>query len=237
MNQIANRTPGLPVAFRAPALPPIVAGAVAHYLNPDPHAGPRVRVLAPALRDKAGQFVAEADASDIPAGFGAVNQWLLMVSNGVGKAPPPEEFPNRVSAITAACADLPGWGFNADTATRALREFRWFPSAAEVHDLISDATKAHRDTVRALRALAEAQEPVKALEAPQATPEERAAVAAALKGVIAEAQGRADASETAPPEIARSRCLTPDVIASLRARDPRIQAAIKMREQMKGAGQ
>lgn len=210
----------VPAPFRAPTFSPPVARAVREFLEHEAHGNLRrfgVPTIAPHLRERAAAYLAEADRAAAPASPGAVAAWLAAVCGAVANPPTEDEYRVRAGAVAAACSDLPGWVFNAETATLAVRRFQWFPSAAEVYALLGEATKAHRDTVRALRAIAAAPPPDEPGE-----PVDRAAAAEVVAQLAGEMSARAEARESAAGGGAaapapRARPLPPEHLAAARA--------------------
>lgn len=205
---------------------PGLAAAVAHWLAPDPHGGERRRALSAAERGEAAARLAAIEALAAPAGVATVRKWLLIVASGVNNAPGVEDFGPRASAVAMACSDLPGWGFSDATAREALRRFKWFPSAAEVASLIAEATQAERDAAPALRALLAPPDDLPPVNPPM-RPEQRAAVAAGLRGLVGEMDARARLAEAegAARRRARPSPLRPDVLAVVRDASPIVRAA------------
>jgi hypothetical protein len=166
----------------------------------------------------------EAESRSGPADLAAVRGWLLPLSAAVRQAPLPDEFAARAGAVAHACSDLPAWAFDAEALKLAMTRFQWFPSAADVHKLLDETSKARRDTIKALRALSEA-EPAK----PEAEPmheDERKEVAEHVRAILAireaetAAAGRMEERSEVKPNHPR-----PDQLEAIRAGNPIIQKA------------
>lgn len=233
MGDIAMRPAGLPDLLREPVFSPRVEVAVRQYLDYAAHGNLRrlgVPVLPEVLRKRAAQYVAIADQQGVPATFDTIRKWLLIVTSGVNNPPVAADFAARITAIEFACQYMPGWGFSDDTARTALMRFKWLPSAAEVRDLIAEATAPRLAKIRALRALATVQGPEPETQAP--SEEARREMAARLRAVVAENAARAEATERANPSgrPVKATHLPPDLLAAQRDASPLVQAARAARE-------
>ena len=228
MGEVATRPAGLPDLLREPVFSPRVEVAVRQYLDYAAHGNLRrlgVPVLPEDLRKRAAQYVAIADEQGGPAPFDTIRKWLLIVTSGVNNPPVAADFAARISAIEFACQDLPAWGFSDDTARTALMRFKWLPSAAEVRELVAEATAPRLAKIRALRALAAVQGPE--LETPPLSEEARREMAAKLRAVVAENAARAGAAERGNPSgrPVKATRLPPDMLAAQRDASPMVKAA------------
>ena len=228
MNSIvtANSLTVLPSAVVLPEFPPEVRAAVAHY-------------LAAALRERCAMAAAALDARDRPAPLAVVRLWLLGLTV-ITFAPGAGDFDLHASAVSSACADLPGWAFNAATQVAALRKFPRWPSPAEWHDWLADEIRKIRDTARALRALATAsdggttgQPPDRPMTASERVSEAEA-VAAKLEAWREEM--RRGTSMAPGPDLPMARYLAPDQLAVVRDASPLVQDARKMQAELRDRG-
>lgn len=234
--KVSTPTISLPAPPALPALPPIVADAVMQFLDPDPHAGPRVRTLPEEMRTRAAAFVAEMDRRAEPAPLGLVVAWLVPIAGAVRNCPPPEDFNIRASAVRVACLELPAWAFNERAQAVAISRWVWWPAAADVRELLAETAKPILDTTRAFRALAKATPPPRPAPEPERSAEERAAEAVAVRAIVARrqaevtAQGAAEKSERAA--VRPSKPIRPDILKAMRDADPLVQAARAMRAEL-----
>lgn len=230
----SRRSDALAEPLPPPVLSPRIAAAVRDFDN---HRRFGVPVLSEHLRKRAADYVAEADAKAAPATAETVRKWLLPLVAAVGWTPDQNETSIRAGVIAQACSDLPGWGFNAATATAALRKFAKFPSAAEVHALIAEETADLRRTVTALRAIASASGPAE--DGPPPSARERDAMVEKLRGLTAEMDGRARQAEVAAGGAGRSvkpSFATPEQTRAWRASNPIVQAALAEAAALKARG-
>lgn len=200
MNEIAKRDAGLlpERLLRVPALLPEVKAAVMQFLNPEPHAGPPVRVLAPELRQRCAAFAAAADDRRGPAGFSVVKAWLTGMGAGAEFPPTEKEVETRAAAVALACATLPAWAFNAETMAEGLRKWGKLPSAHAAFEFLNEATAEYRGTVRAMRALGEAQEASSDRDV-ERSPRERELAAQHIRNTLAAFKAEAARAEPDMP--------------------------------------
>ena len=123
--------------------------------------------VSPVVVQQARHHLAALEAFHKPAGEQQIEAWCRMLRGGT--APIDErEFSSRLFAIRATCEDLPGWVWSRETLKLAWRECKFFPSAAEVFDILDAvAQKGLRGTSH-VRMLAAAT-PAAALSAPDPT--------------------------------------------------------------------
>lgn len=136
----------------APARPAALAHAFETFTGMDVVRGN----VSAEVRAEAAQYLAALDARNKPAPMARVEFWARKLMAGtppLGKS----EFQGRLEAIFDACRDLPAWVWNEETLRRARRSFRFFPSAAEVFELLNDVTQRELLGTSIIRQLAGAQ--------------------------------------------------------------------------------
>ncbi len=234
--QLSAYNTALPSLPALPTLPDDVAHAVTQFLDPEPHAGPRVRFLSEEMRARAAAFVAEMDRRSEPAPLPMVVAWLLPIAGAVRNTPAHADFNIRAGAVRIACLELPGWAFNERAQAVAISRWAWWPAAADARDLLAEQAKPILDTTRALRALAKAAPPPRPAAEPVQTDGERAAEAEHVRATVAtwqaevKARGAAEKSEQAA--VRPGKPIHPDVLKAMRDADQLMQAARASRDEI-----
>jgi hypothetical protein len=139
----------------APALPRhsgALTSAIRDFINPHPDIG--LPQVSPETQAEARAALPALETLCRPATADRVAAWLLPVSSGVGKQITREEFAMRIGPITAALADMPGSVFTVAMQREALRTFKYFPSASEVHALLAPHAREIEAARNALRKIA-----------------------------------------------------------------------------------
>jgi hypothetical protein len=143
------------------ALSPLLANAIKVLLEPPRRyaaSGEKAPlVIASGSFTPSTEVVTEAqralpgiEAALVPASLGEIRDWLQRVNAGVRIPLDRDEFDLRFSAIGAVCSDLPAKVWNDETLKTGLKAWRFFPSAADVAELLEDAARplfAARDAV------------------------------------------------------------------------------------------
>ena len=146
MNAIEpSRRPQLAHELRAEAdrlirgpvrLPGATAEAPGMIVEPDPAWHPGAAEAAARLRA----------AYDQPADRDTVQQWLELLAASVASPPTSaKEFDKRLSAIMFLCGDLPAECWGPETLRKAQATFKFWPSVAEIWELL----KPHADRLAA----------------------------------------------------------------------------------------
>lgn len=68
----------------------------------------------------------------------SVRDWLKVVNSAVRNPQPEAEFEARLAAIDFACRTLGPEAWNTATLGTAVRKFQFFPSAADVYELLAE---------------------------------------------------------------------------------------------------
>lgn len=185
----------LPDTKAPPSIPPVLAQAVDGF---EPMQTIRGTIAAPAI-------VAARDTLDALARYNAparpahVEFWCRKLRQGV--APIADDaFEGRAEAIQIAAGDFPAWAFSTETLRLGWRAWRFFPTAAEVHDLLAPIVWRQTRNLAVIRQIAACTLPVPAGPPPGpvpepalATPEEIARVEALVSSMKAEVLGRSAA--------------------------------------------
>lgn len=111
------------------------------------------------------------DTRHRPADDQAIRQWLTRLACAVSNPPNEEDMAARLSAIMFVCGEFPAGCWTDDTLRSAIRKFRFWPAAAEVHDLLKPRADVLAETLR-LTHTPRAQESTKPYN-PVASPEVR----------------------------------------------------------------
>ena len=214
MNALTPRAPGggalLPGGTGSDALEALVAcvtadcGALRHGA-PD------------ALVREAAALLRSHDAP--PATTRAIVAWLRPIVAAVrGGAPATEsDLQVRAHAVAVACADLPAEVFTVAAATAGLRSWQWWPSAAEVRQVVEAEAAPWRARRRALAAVAASwvsDYPDGSEGHQAANVEQKKAISALVGSMRAEVAEREQAERDArAPLKARAYHLTPAQLA------------------------
>lgn len=149
--------------------------------------------------------VEQAAASVLPD---VLKSWLRALSEAlpVGSvASDPSRLVNAVRAICEACGEFPAACFTPKTRGEVLRRCRFFPSAAELAEIIQPIADRERAILSAVRSIATAL-PAPPSQARRDTPEEIAACIARNATVIQALKAPAGAQESEP---LATKCLSP----------------------------
>lgn len=111
--------------------------------------GPQLLPFLPDARD----FLPYAEAALQPATLGAVGDWVTRLRGGVRIHLDDRAFAARWSAILDACDGMPAGVWAPATRREALQRFDFFPSAAQIYDLLRPHARRIALTVRALHVL------------------------------------------------------------------------------------
>jgi hypothetical protein len=208
---------------RLPAFPPEWEVAIKQFLEPDWRAGPPATRM-PAATHAGMQALCEAwDPAFDPAPITLVTRWLReLAAAGLANGPTSrEDLTARAGAVAFVCNTLPAWAFNANTLRQALATLKFFPTPANVLELLTAHCRPTVSRLKALRAIVKAGPRVVAEpEAP--TEDERQAV----RRLLAEVRGGLRAAEVARQSIStrpqmndrpRTAHLTPDQLRAARA--------------------
>ena len=84
--------------------------------------------------------------------------------------PPGDDMPAKISAIGQVCGDLPAWVFSLAAQTEAMRQWQWWPAAADVHALLVELSADDLATIAALRRVATTDPPLRYIPAPERPP-------------------------------------------------------------------
>lgn len=118
----------------------------------------------------------------------ALTTWLLPIAAAV-RNPPGDDMPAKISAIGQVCGDLPAWVFSLAAQTEAMRQWQWWPAAADVHALLVELSADDLATIAALRRVATTDPPLRYIPAPERPPPteaEKAAVHEMVAKFVAE---------------------------------------------------
>lgn len=200
-------------ATNLPAVQPLklsqpLAEAIVPFHTPHPEAPPEAPptwMLAEirAAHAKLGRALGPTEASTIA-------RWIIPLASMVSRAPEGDNLRIRVQAMAQALTDLPICCWTAETQRQAARTFKWWPSVAEISDLVSPAAQPLRMQRAALQRMMFVKPTRGSPEARQEAPEERAAHAERNRLAV-----QALADELADKEAkARSRRITPSHLSA-----------------------
>lgn len=118
--------------------------------------------VAPLVVEQAQRHLVALEAFHRPAAEGQIEAWCRMLRGGT--APIEErEFSARLFAIRATCDDLPAWVWSRETLKIAWKICKFFPTAAEVFELLEPVAERGSRGLAQVRLLA-AVVPVVAIE-------------------------------------------------------------------------
>jgi hypothetical protein len=101
--------------------------------------------------EEAKTLLAECERRRAPAGRDAVVTWLKPLVAAVSNPPTEKDFIARAAVIAEVCADLPIAVFNVETQRDAIKRWKFWPSAAEVHFELEFAAFGYVGPIRRLR--------------------------------------------------------------------------------------
>jgi hypothetical protein len=104
----------------------------------------------------AARLAAELRRNILPTTFAIVRKWLNDLTAGPQLPKDGNTLDVRAGAVFAACSEFPASVWSADTLARAFRTFKWFPSPAEVYDLLKPEANKIADVIAGLEAVASA---------------------------------------------------------------------------------
>lgn len=203
-----------------------LAQAIVPFETPHPEAPPDAPPLwmMPEIRAahaKLGQALGPTDAATIA-------RWIVPLASMVSRAPEGEALRVRVQAMAHALTDLPACCWTPETQRQAARSFKFWPSVAEIAELVMPASQPLRMQRAALqRMMFTKPKPTRGSpDARQETPQERAAHAEANRRAVEAMREQLEARER-EAKAARIRpvLLTPaQRVAYLRAAGQHVTA-------------
>jgi hypothetical protein len=188
-----------------PAIQPLVlsqplARAIGPFETPHPEAppDPPPAWMMPEIRAahaKLGQALGPTDAAIIA-------RWIAPLASMVSRAPEGDTLRVRVQAMAHALTDLPLCCWTADMQRLAARTFKFWPSVAEIAELVAPAAQPMRQQRAALQRM------MFVKPKPRGSPEERAAHAErnrqaveAMRAELADKEARSRAARIAPSHL------------------------------------
>lgn len=139
---------------RRPSPPPIPE-SLAAWLAPveDGHQMPHYPSW---LQDMARTALEAIEPMMLPVSERRLREWLLPIPSSVRNGGRSKEDTTRwLGAVAIALEDVPGCLFNRESQVAALRTFEFFPSAADIYQVIADDRARLTRRVLALRHIAE----------------------------------------------------------------------------------
>lgn len=104
---------------------------------------------------QAKHFLEQLEAISKPPKPEVIADWVSFLATGVASPPGPEEIRLKTGALMLNCGNLPAvW--TRETLIAALDKFKFFPSAAEVKELLSGFAEKIQRQKQALEAMANA---------------------------------------------------------------------------------
>lgn len=143
---------------KLPALrpsPPPVSDGLAAWCAPieDGHQMPHYPSW---LQEQARTALEAIEPMMVPVSERRLREWLLPIPSSVRNGGRnPDETKRWLGAVALAMADVPGCLFNRESQVAALRTFEFFPSAADIYQVIADDRARLTRRVLALRHIAE----------------------------------------------------------------------------------
>ncbi|MBS7790087.1 hypothetical protein KTR66_08780 [Roseococcus sp. SDR] len=207
-------------ATNLPALQPLtlsqpLAEAIVTFGTPHPDALPDAppRWMMPEIRAahaKLGDALAPTDAATIV-------RWIAPLASMVSKAPEGRALRVRVQAMAHALTDLPRCCWTPETQRQAARTFRFWPSVAEIAELVTPAAQPLRHQRAALQRMMFVEPSRGSPEERRETSAERASHAEANRRAVEAMRAQLDQREREDKAARRRRVqLTPDQLAAHR---------------------
>ena len=137
---------------------------------------------------EAARVLALYDRATLPPSTDMVVQWLLPLMTAVSNPPMPEVFTARAGAIAAALFDIPSIVLTLESATKATRRWKFWPSVMEIHGYLLEEAAPIRERRRALQRIVDAK-PSQQSHRP-ASQEERDKISKGMDGLVAELKAR-----------------------------------------------
>jgi len=191
-----------------PPAPAVLSQSLGHlverWIEPLPRRPRLPERVSEATRTEAGLAERRQRQACRPVSALRVREWLAPVASAVRNPPAADDFEKRAAVIAAVCQDLPAAVFTPQTQREACSKFQFWPSAADVFELLESHAKPMRDTLSALEALANA--PVQAPEPAEPwhppTEAEKEAVSAQARAVVAEFRAMSKPEPLVDPRVA-----------------------------------
>lgn len=132
---------------------------LAHFAEGIFYARSDIQRFGPALGQITGALIGEALAllPVLPAAgirHDALLQWLLPITGAVRNPPAPDELKLRIPAIGSACCELPSGVFCKGAQSDAMRQWVWWPAAADVYELVTKFSAKELGVLAAIRHIA-----------------------------------------------------------------------------------
>jgi hypothetical protein len=169
-----------------------------------------------------------------PQRAGIVRHWLDALAMGVRNPPSEEEIAMRVAAVTSMLSDLPVGVWTKDTLERAGRAFKFWPSVADLNDLLrpvaDSLARRHRNAERVAAAGVANVRPVSAEQERAYIDQVASARVQARQNGEADEQGRSGGEGQGPlPDTGAVReTLVASYTAALADPDPMVQQAARV---------
>ena len=198
MNQLAPIVYALPAVATEPHFTGPLEHAISTHTEPGWNGEYKRLALHPGARHEAENGRKVLASMCQPIDRQQLIAWLYPLVAASRIVPSDEDFMAKASVIAIAVSDFPRACFTAETQREALRMFKYFPSAADVCDLLEPARKRLVGRYQALVAMLKARDP-------EPEPSERQAMTqAARDAIIAEFHPKFEAvmAEARQPEVA-----------------------------------
>lgn len=181
---------------------PMVSQSLGYILDISPDTPPREHDIAEAVRKlPAAKRVCQ------PATTVAIASWVRRFSILPRAPSTPEGVNAAITAICAACGQLPAFVWCDATFAEGARTWKWWPSPAEVFALLEPHARAAMRLRDGLRRIA-AMTPALVLVAPERTPSAREHVARIVGEFVAEQEAKAADHERASKLAVKPAYLT-----------------------------
>ncbi|PPQ30577.1 hypothetical protein CCS01_18875 [Rhodopila globiformis] len=106
-----------------------------------------------AVQDSAKAELDRLAPFSAPVSAGVLTLWIAPIMASVANPRSPEAFQPWFAALQMAVAYIPAAAFNESTQRIALQTFKMFPTAADVCEVVADASRSIVDRVEALKAI------------------------------------------------------------------------------------
>lgn len=231
------------VSLPAIAIEPTVSEPLAWAIDdaiqpPHPDAGEPPVHLRPELRPEAERAHDWLTSLCLPVDAQRLDAWLVPFIAACGGAMPREDYRARFAVIAAAVHSLPRGCFTAETQRDGLRKFRFFPTPAEICELVEPTRKrllARRNALaKLLRIPPEEPHPV---VREMLTEMQRDSILAEFRPKFEAAMAEARASDPEAPSPPKPRHLSDGTLLAeyerlAKAPDPTLAGAAAIRAKM-----
>jgi len=145
--------PCLSPPFPSPQVSRAMLQAYEDTRNPHPDVGPPTEYTA-AVQAEARRALEVIAPFAVPVTESTLREWLMPIPSAVRNEKAPEAIVAWLTGVAMAVGHLEVGAFTAETQREALQTFRFFPSAADVYEVVAGPAVKIRERIRVLRIIA-----------------------------------------------------------------------------------